>query len=566
MKKSLFNIAMALCIGLFAACSQEDILSPSNGGEETVSVSAQLPGNIVNTRALPGAEANHQLRCILEVWDTAEGTTTPITRIEKLASDASDGKLTFVFSVDAKVNYQCLLWADFIASEVTPVTTEDGNTTYADKYYNTTNLKAIDFKATDNTLFNNLANDAFCGAISKNGTTSTLSVTLQRPFTKVTLKDNSDYIDGCSGLSKVEYTAPSGYNIATGATTATKTISAENIQIDAANDTWFSTFIFASTTQSKLESDIIMTTTKTEGGTEEITVKGNQINLDANKENNASANFSKKDDITIDVDINGEYPDPNAPKVGYFVNKDGSCSEAYDANTAIGILFAIGAKGTDTGSKYGAGFADKKIYGYAMALTSVSEMREYLGANGTDETALPEIAKTGDDPWNVNDYNGYQYTQILTTAYADFDSKVFDCYNTWLTANSIPVATTNLSSWYIPSARQILDITGLTIGFPGDIVETDVPAITQNETIAAAFNSGNVSVFTKKDPTNIMSSYIVKANSMAAIQVGYNKNVNANLNYWPTEVNGDAKTILQKPTAAAKAFYNIRPVLTVFKP
>lgn len=141
MKKNFFNIAMAFCIGLFASCSQEEIFSDQSGEVETVNVFTQLPENDAQTRALPGAEADHQLRCILEVWDKA-GNGTLITRIEKLGTEATgEGKLSFSFQVDSKVNYQCLLWADYIDSS-TPAGKEAN--TYTDKYYDTQNLKAID--------------------------------------------------------------------------------------------------------------------------------------------------------------------------------------------------------------------------------------------------------------------------------------------------------------------------------------------------------------------------------------------------------------------------------------
>lgn len=326
MKKNFFNIAMAFCIGLFASCSQEEIFSDQSGEVETVNVFTQLPENDAQTRALPGAEADHQLRCILEVWDKA-GNGTLITRIEKLGTEATgEGKLSFSFQVDSKVNYQCLLWADYIDSS-TPAGKEAN--TYTDKYYDTQNLKAIDFKVTDGGLFNNASTDAFCGVVDKNGTTTALSVTLKRPFTKVILKDKSDYINDCTALG-VKYNTPSGYNIATGVATTTKEVNATGLTPDGANKTWFSTFIFASADQVKLEQDITMEITKQDDSKETKTIKGGQISLDKNVENDAEANFSTEEEVKIDVDIDGSTEDPNAPKVGQFVNKDGTFSDTYN--------------------------------------------------------------------------------------------------------------------------------------------------------------------------------------------------------------------------------------------
>lgn len=545
MKKSLFNIAMALCIGLFASCSQEDIISQLNEGEETVSISAQLPGNNAHTRALPTAD-NHQLRCILEVWDTAEGGKL-ITRIEKLASEAVEGKLQFAFTVPKATNYQCLLWADFIDASAEA----DGNGA-ADKYYNTTNLKAIDFKATDASLFNNAASDAFCGVVNKNGTTTELSVTLKRPFTKVTLTDNSDYINDVTGLG-VEYNTPSGYNIATGMATATKAIQATGLQVNG--KTWFSTFIFASVDKQKLDQDITLTVTKGDA-TETKKIKAGQISLDGNVENNAEANFAAEDDVKIDVDIDGDMEDPNAPKIGYFVNKDGSCTAAYDADNAIGIVFAVGAKGTDTGANYGESFTGKKIYGYAMGLTSVT--RSYLGTSNSDNQELPVLNSNGTTPYEANDYSGYTYSTALLTSVSSITSSVlFTKYDDWKTTNSFTGA--NLSGWYIPSGTQIKDICSMLFGFKaGETVDESAKngalITAYNNVINQSTNRSNV-IDLGKDGSGacwMLSSY-VNDDAPACIITNVNEGVITSVS-------------LTIPQLKITNQYVIRPVLTIFKP
>ena len=458
MKKNFFNIAMAFCIGLFASCSQEEIFSDQSGEVETVNVFTQLPENDAQTRALPGAEADHQLRCILEVWDKA-GNGTLITRIEKLGTEATgEGKLSFSFQVDSKVNYQCLLWADYIDSS-TPAGKEAN--TYTDKYYDTQNLKAIDFKVTDGGLFNNASTDAFCGVVDKNGTTTALSVTLKRPFTKVILKDKSDYINDCTALG-VKYNTPSGYNIATGVATTTKEVNATGLTPDGANKTWFSTFIFASADQVKLEQDITMEITKQDDSKETKTIKGGQISLDKNVENDAEANFSTEEEVKIDVDIDGSTEDPNAPKVGQFVNKDGTFSDTYNQETAIGIVFATGGK-IDT-SNYGDGYESKAIYGYAMGLTSVARSRLVASSDQT----LPTFEGIGDEPFASNDYNGFDYSAKMVEAAEKLQtsSPIFTNYSKW--KNSNVVNASNLSPWYIPSGAQIKDICGMLFGIENE--------------------------------------------------------------------------------------------------
>lgn len=543
MKKNFFNIAMAFCIGLFASCSQEEIFSDQSGEVETVNVFTQLPENDAQTRALPGAEANHQLRCILEVWDKA-GNGTLITRIEKLGTEATgEGKLSFSFQVDSKVNYQCLLWADYIDSS-TPAGKEAN--TYEDKYYDTQNLKAIDFKVTDGGLFNNASTDAFCGVVDKNGTTTALSVTLKRPFTKVILKDKSDYINDCTALG-VKYNTPSGYNIATGVATTTKEVNATGLTPDGTNKTWFSTFIFASADQAKLEQDITMEITKQNNSKETKTIKGGQISLDKNVENDAEANFSTEEEVKIDVDIDGSTEDPNAPKVGQFVNKDGTFSNTYNQETAIGIVFATGGK-IDT-SNYGDGYESKAVYGYAMGLTSVARSRLVASSDLT----LPTFEGIGDEPFASNDYNGFDYSAKMIEAAGQLTtpSPVFTNYSKWKDNNVVNVS--NLSPWYIPSGAQVKDICGMLFGI------ADETTSSVNNAFKAAYddvvnaNAENAIAGNYGKWAYILSSYISSTNSSPAV----------------VTTNVDAGSIVsvktESPTMGSGTYYAIRPVLTIFK-
>lgn len=546
MKKFLSSIMMTVCIGLLASCSQEEIISGYDNGEvETVSVSAQLPGNTVNTRALPTAPENHQLRCILEVWDK-EGNKV-LERIEKLASEADGDKLQFTFSVPVKTDYQCLLWADYI-DPTTVAPAAEGNTKYTDKHYNTENLKAIDFKVTGEDLFNNAASDAFCGVVAKNGTTTALSVTLKRPFTKVTLKDKSDYINDCKSLT-VTYNTPSGYDIVTGKASGTKQVVA-TLTPNKENKTWFSTFIFASTDKQTLDQDIKMEITKTDDSTETKTIKAGGISLDSNVENNAEANFDANSDITVDVDINDKPIDPNAPKVGQFLLADGTTSDAW-ADNAIGIVFATTGK-TDN-SEYNKD--GKTITGYAMALTSVGRKNNVTDPEGT----FPTLTKTGDVPFEDNDYNGYSYTTALLNCFIDYSTPLFQEFKTWKTTNAIDEGTTNLSEWYIPSGRQLLDLTGMALGYEGN---NNASAVAKNEAFAAAYTTAigkdiNCLLVTNGNGSglcNHMSSYVTSTANVASVQIQRPSN------------SGNINTITETGAFANKCKdpFDIRPVITIF--
>ena len=532
MKKSLLNLVMALGIGLFASCSQEEIISDNENRVETVSVSVQLPGDAVQTRAIPKADANHKLRCILEVW----ADNTVIQRIEKLGSDATNDKLQFTFNVPSATDYECLLWADFIANDAT--FTDDK---YADKYYTTTSLKAIDFKVTDAGLFNNESADAFCGVVKKNGTTNNLSVTLKRPFTKVTLKDNSDYLASVTSLAP-SFDTPSKFNVSTGNTTGYTTISATGIAPTGTdNKTLFSTFIFASTAQSKLEKDITIEFTKTEGGKETKTIAAGQISLDQNVKNDVTADYAAEGtDVKVDVDIDDQYPDPNALKIGQFVNKDGSVSDTYSAETTCGIIFAVGAQGDDIAANY-AGFESKTIAGYAMALNNV---------DGRPFSAEPDMPAESQEA-ALTSFSGMKLTNGILSYIAanSVEAPLFTNFTTWKTDNATTGA--NLSDWYVPSYQQLVTFVGYIYGTPTGNADTDpaFPAsIVKNETFSAAVTSVNAGDFLGTATTrNILSSSFTTAKKAACVQF-------TGATVFKTVVPGKLINAL-----------SMRPVLTVFK-
>lgn len=528
MKKSLLNLAVVLCIGLFASCSQEEIISESENRVETVSVSAQLPGDAVQTRAIPGAAADHQLRCILEVWDKKEGTV--LERIEKSGSEATNGKLQFTFNVPSATDYECLLWADFIANDATAT---EGK--YADKYYTTTSLKAIDFKVTDGGLFNNESVDAFCGVVAKNGSVNNLSVTLKRPFTRVTLKDNSDYLAGVASLAP-SFETPGKFDVSTGKAAGYTTISATGIVPDKDKKTLFYTFIFASADKQKLDKDITIVFTKTGGETEEKTIKAGQISLDPNVKNDAGADFSGNGtDVTVDVDIDDQYPDPNALKIGQFVNKDGSVSDTYNAETTCGIIFAVGVQGDDAAASYGTGFEGKTIAGYAMALSNVE---------GKPFSAEPTFSTDIDT--ELTSWKGYIQTNTIVTAFSD--APLFtSAFTTWKETNVL--TGDNLSSWYVPSYQQLATFIGYMLGQPSEIANniTFPENIVKNETFAESVTNASAGTFGTGNK-NIISSSAPNNTKLACVQI--------------TDNTTFTKTLIPGKMTNSSL---MRPVLTVFK-
>ena len=526
--KRNFILALSILLVGVSSCTQEnlkniDTLAPVT---MTVNLPSSINGNV--SRSLPLAPEGHSLRCIMVVdYSSAEDQ-----RIEKVATGSEvNGVFRFSFT-PVEESYNCLFWADYVS--------EDGT----DKYYNTENIENITYKLSDNSIFNNPACDAFYGR-AFNGTTS---VTLKRPFVKLSFVDkNQQTVSESSSLSVV-YSVPSGFNVKDNTTASTQEIKLENAApADKANSTWFYNYVFAASNDNKL-GDISMTV-----GDKTHTVKGQSIPLDANYEVTATIDFASADgNVNVDVDIDDEYVDPDAPKIGQFLQKDGTFSDTYAADNSIAIVFAVGAKGSDTPSNYGENFNGKKIWGYAMGLSSVARK-----AFTTVDTPLDLTSIGIETPWAADDYNGYVYTQKFMEAVNTNSlnsSQLMTEYEAWKTTNSVP-GLENVSGWYIPSSRQLLDVMGMTLGYTG--VESEEPSsITKDEEFASLLSSlmtTDKSWFgTHTSASNVMSSSVTESGQVMAVQTTFNEG---------TETISRAFGVTVKSKASTFA---IRPVITIF--
>lgn len=535
MKKSLLFSAMALSLGLLS-CNQEDMSDVETVTGTPVTVSVEVPGALSGSesRTLPAAPEGHQLRCIMVV----DYNTAADVRMEQVAGETMvNEKFRFTFT-PAEEDYTCLFWADYV-DEGTAAS--DGK--YTDKYYNTADLTNVTYKVADNTVFNNPACDAFFGKSLAGSTNAVLT----RPFVKLSFKDKDHgTVQDASSLS-VTYTVPSGFSV------KDNTVSGSNeIKLTAAapadknNDIWFYNYVFAPANVNKLPGDNILMTV----GEDDVTIKTASLVLTQNYDITASIDFaSGKGNVDVDVDIDGEYNDPNAPKVGQFMQKDGTFSDTYDAENSVAIVFVAGPKGGDVATNYGQPDGTK-IWGYAMGLSSVKR-----AALTTAETPLDLTDYGIASPWAADDYNGYVYTQQLEAATASLGTDLMPAYNEWKTANSVSEIT-NVSGWYIPSARQLLDVMGMTLGYAGG---EGIDVVAQNEQFASRLadlmNEGKSSWFgTHTSASNVMSSSVNTGGQIMAVQTSYADGKETISKALGVNVNGKAST------------FAIRPVLTIFKP
>ena len=539
MKKSLLFSAMALSLGLLS-CNQEDMSDVETVTGTPVTVSVEVPGALSGSesRTLPAAPEGHQLRCIMVV----DYNTAADVRMEQVAGETMvNEKFRFTFT-PAEKDYTCLFWADYV-DEGTAAS--DGK--YADKYYNTADLTNVTYKVADNAVFNNPACDAFFGK----SLAGSPNAVLKRPFVKLSFKDkNRETVQAASSLS-VTYTVPSGFSVKDNTVSGSSNqeiILTASTPADKDNGIWFYNYVFAPANVNKI-GDIRMTV-----GEDDVTIKTESLVLTQNYDITASINFAPGEgNVDVDVDINDEYNDPDAPKVGQFMQKDGTFSDTYSAENSIAIVFAAGTKGDDVATNYGKS-ADTKILGYAMGLSSVKR-----AALTTAETPLDLTGYGIESPWAADDYNGYVYTQQLEAATASLGTELMPAYNEWKTTNSVAEITNvnvSVSDWYIPSARQLLDVMGMTLGYAGG---EGIDVVAQNEQFASLLadlmNEGKSSWFgTHTSKSNVMSSSVNTGGQIMAVQTIYEDGNESISEALGVNVNGRAST------------FAIRPVLTIFKP
>lgn len=540
MKKSLLFSAMALSLGLLS-CNQEDMSDVETVTGTPVTVSVEVPGALSGSesRTLPAAPEGHQLRCIMVV----DYNTAADVRMEQVAGETMvNEKFRFTFT-PAEEEYTCLFWADYVDEGAA---VSDGK--YTDKYYNTADLTNVTYKVADNTVFNNPACDAFFG----HSLASSPNAVLKRPFVKLSFKDQKhETVQNASSLS-VTYTVPSGFSVKDNTVSGN---SNQEIKLTAAapadkdNDIWFYNYVFAPANVNKLGG--ILMTVNEEEVTKEVTINTESLVLTQNYDITASIDFASGDgNVDVDVDIDDEFNDPDAPKVGQFMQKDGTFSDIYSAENSIAIVFAAGSKeDDDVATKYGQPDGTK-IWGYAMGLSSVKR-----AALTTAETPLDLTGYGIASPWAADDYNGYVYTQQLEAATASLGTDLMPAYNEWKTANSVS-AITNVSGWYIPSARQLLDVMGMTLGYAGG---EGIDVVAQNEQFASLLadlmNEGKSSWFgTHTSASNVMSSSVNTGGQIMAVQTSYADGKETISKALGVNVNGKAST------------FAIRPVLTIFKP
>lgn len=385
MKKNFIYFAITLLMGLFAACSQEEAPGASSNANNLVNISAELPSEFAQTRAIPEV-TDHYLRCILEISDT-DGNQ--VYREEKLGTEATNGKLSFTFALENAGTYNYMMWADFIPAEGQNKNQVTGR--YADKFYNTEDLTKVTIKDAS-LLYNSDACDAFSsqGSFEKSQASleNPLNVTLTRPFAKLIVSDKSKTnFNKCKKVAASQK-IPAAFNVSTGKVStemidaimsATEPIGTGETTGETTDLQLFSCYVFA-------EDDVlgeIALTFVTEDGGRTVAIPAN-VPVKKNTRTQVRGYFIAESsaDTQIDTDFGEWNPDIDGgdfepvvptvnPEIGDFYYKDGTYSAELkeDAeNPCIGVVFATIPLDGDVASNYGSEYT--AIKGYVVALES----------------------------------------------------------------------------------------------------------------------------------------------------------------------------------------------------
>lgn len=565
-------------MGLFVSCSNEETIENPEVGRK-ISFLAELPESIATTRASVSIPATHKLRCILEVW-TKEAL--PVLKYRKEVAVESGNIPAFDFVLDA-AEYECLMWADFIKKDasVTTVITTDGVVYehFEDMYYNTQNLRSVTILSEGGKdLFDTDLCDAFFvkQLLEKEGSAISKTVRMQRPFSKLIVKETN--AANFAKLTKMEvtYEVPNGFDVAAGEPLA-QTVPAvyeKDFNGNEESSVLFTNYIF---TSSSVSGEAMGTVgfSFTTSGTKRCEIPEGSITLVRNTRINAAG------ELMIGGPIEPEEPEEPVEelKIGDYFFVDGTWSNeltAANKDNCVGIVYAVGAQPGDDIADYGENAAGKTIMGYVMALKN-AEVNGFLpdgshmsgrpyfyrqdGKNADQQVvdASKAAFKALAEGWDT--HRGYYQTQkaLATEVYASHKSDWYHpalaLFEEW---KKTAVKAENASEWYIPSAAQLLQFSGNLFGFEGGVAgKAEVPAVTKVQACYDAFMVAIEQGITKHFPANNKNKgYYMYSSSFSADPVAYVLQLG-----YGTDGAGSVATTAPKYNVQG----SIRPVLTIIK-
>lgn len=564
--KKLYFIMTLIFMSLMASCSQEEIVNRETENKR-VNISAEFPGNIASTRASISIPATHKLRCIIEVWEAEKNPELKYRN--EMTVEGGVVAPTFDFALKPG-EYNCLIWADLIKKDAATSEVTIGNevtyTHFEDTYYDTSDLNSVKVKDAKALFDTDLCDGFFMSMqLKKSDTPVQKVVKLVRPFAKLIVKENE--AEKFATLQKigVSYEMPEAFNVATGEPTAEKVsgLYEKTFTSGDVSRILFTSYRFVPSTETTVSSSTL--SFKTATGTIRCEIPGDVITLKRNQQMTAGGNLISGGGIEPEPE-----PEPSGedPQIGDYFFIDGTwSSELTDdkKDDCVGLVYAVGVQQGDNIDNY-PNSTGKTIKGYVVSLKALTPTFEVTNNHGypTASKMYPrlflynkqsQVALSVPSTVDRSNHNGYLKTQELLVSEQfrghqnDEYYPALQCFNSWIQDNST-AKPTNASQWYIPSARQVLDIVGGCYGFT---TVDGIKAMEKNTKLAAALET----VITKKIGTSIGggSGYYV-----------FNSSLNQNELPEPVaiQVNGTGSLLAVKNNRTNIAGY-IRPVLTIIK-
>lgn len=382
----------------------------AQGENDRIRISAELPAAIAATRGPITIGGDHQLRCILEVWNKEE---IPVLKHRKEVVVEAGQSPVFDFSLESG-NYDCLLWADFIKKDATKTEeeTSDGYKYehYEDTYYQTADLKNITVKAENAAnLFDTDNCDAFFSKQElkkQQGESVLLTFQMERPLAKLIVKEKND--EQLATLKKltISYLIPRGFNVFKGepiSDTMTAVFSKE-FGDDAPSQELFTGYLFVSAVEEIVMDAVVLGVTTT-ASTQNREIPSGNIRLKRNQ-----CTIAEGEIVSSEGGIEPEPGDEN-PQIGDYFFNDGTWSDlltSENKDKCIGIVYATGLQDGDKQSDYSE--PGKQVLGYVVSLKQLDHSSGVLRMYGEEGYTPFEIMGSNND-FEAND--GYAKTEGL---------------------------------------------------------------------------------------------------------------------------------------------------------
>lgn len=532
---------MAVVMTLFASCTQDEIVSTSQVGDNMVRLSVNVSGAQPNTRAAQSLDVEgYTMRCIAQAVDES-GTLIPnFTHTVAVTNgtahfefEAPEGAAKYVF------------WADYVSS------------TDESTFYNADDLTKVEYERNQSKdLFNNQAADAFCGNVAADGISGTIN--LKRPFTRIAVRQSQVENMELTGLTNITPHIYSGtdYNVATGVVTnsvhlrlnETEQETLTALTTDKNADFYFFCYAFAAPEAeegSETNNTTILFNSETNTTGKTVTIEATDMqNLTANSSVILVPSDIQGTTINVDIEIDNGYGDELTLKVGAYINAAGE--PVATAEEAVAVVFHMGAYEDDATSSYPEALQSKTIAGYAVALKNATGRVALL--DGTN--AAPILTATDNTTTTTAGYANSATFLNYFTSYST--SPLLNAWNTWLGNNS---TNGNLSTWYIPTFAQLKEYAALAVGENADA-----------EFATKITPQSFLTTPTGTDPSAsngwffLSSSISEAATTLHVVTIGNGNNATAEASAYTLNDNGTFNLAAENPLSAV-----IRPVVTIFE-